>query len=75
MIKILKLITYKSMNLCKQNNTKLLPRKPAGMADSHARALSSKMPRTLTIVTQIITKPAQVVREITKGYITFQMSE
>jgi hypothetical protein len=63
------------MNLCKQNNTKLLPRKPAGMADSHARTISSKMPRTLTIVAQIISKPAQMESEITKGYITFQMSE
>lgn len=35
-----------------------VPRKPAGMTDSHARTLSSKMPRTLTIVAQIIPKPA-----------------
>ena len=44
---------------CKQNNGEFLPRKPTGMADSHARTLSSKMPGTLTVVAQVIMKSAQ----------------
>jgi hypothetical protein len=57
--KILSLLTYKRMYIYEQVNQQILPRKFAVMAHSHIRALSSEMPRKLTIVAQLIRDPAQ----------------
>jgi ABC-type multidrug transport system ATPase subunit len=46
------------MDIYEQVNQQILPRKFAVMAHSHIGALSSEMPRKLTIVAQLIRDPA-----------------